>query len=50
MVLTERKEHLDFLPTELRKDASNVIVMHGGMGKKRRAVVDEQMKSVPQTE
>ncbi len=50
LVLTERKEHLEFLATELRKDVSNVIVMHGGMGKKQRAAVDKQMRSVPQTE
>jgi superfamily II DNA or RNA helicase len=50
LVLTERREHLEFLAAELRKDTSNVIVMHGGMGKKQRAAVDEQIKSVSQTE
>jgi superfamily II DNA or RNA helicase len=50
LVLTERKEHLEFLAAELRKDASSVIVMHGGMGKKQRAAVDDQIRSVPQTE
>lgn len=50
LVLTERREHLGLLAAELRKDCSNVIMMHGGMGKKQRAAVNEQMKSVPQTE
>lgn len=50
LVLTERKEHLDLLASGLRKTVPNVIVMQGGMGKKLRTAVDEQMRSVPQSE
>jgi superfamily II DNA or RNA helicase len=50
LVLTERKGHLENLALELRKDVPHVIVMQGGMGKKQRTAVDEQMKSVPQDE
>lgn len=48
LVLTERKEHLERLASELRKDISNVIVMQGGMDKKQRTAANEQMRSVPQ--
>jgi len=50
LVLTERKEHLERLALELRKDVPNVIVTQGGMGKKRRAAVNEQMRTIPQDE
>ena len=50
LVLTERKGHLDLLASELRKTVPNVIVMQGGMGKKLRTAVDEQIRSVPQDE
>jgi superfamily II DNA or RNA helicase len=50
LVLTERKEHLELLATELRKDIPNVVVMHGGMGKKQRAAVENQMTSISPSE
>jgi superfamily II DNA or RNA helicase len=50
LILTERKEHLEFLAAELRRDVPNVIVMHGGMGKKQRAALDEQLRAIPSSE
>ena len=50
LVLTERKEHLALLAAELHKDVRHVVVMHGGMGKKQRAALQEQRLSVPQDE
>jgi len=47
LVLTERTEHLEYLAAELRRSVQHVIVMRGGMGKKQRTVVNEQMASVP---
>lgn len=47
LVLTERTEHLEYLAAELRRSAKHVVVMRGGMGKKQRAVLNEQINSVP---
>jgi hypothetical protein len=42
VVITERKEHLEFFATELNKAIKNVIVLRGGMGaRQRKAVADE---------
>lgn len=50
LVLTERREHIEFLARELEKHARHVIVLQGGMGKKQRAVMDERLKTIPQDE
>lgn len=50
LVLTERTEHLEHLAAELRRGTHHVIVMRGGMGKKQRASVIEQINSVPARE
>ena len=46
LVLTERKEHLEYLATTLQKDVPHVIVMQGGTGKKQRAAIQEQIQSI----
>jgi superfamily II DNA or RNA helicase len=50
LVLTERTDHLEYLAAELRRSVRHVIVMRGGMGKKQRAAVLEQINSVPARE
>ena len=50
LVLTERTEHLEYLAAELRRSTPHVIVMRGGMGKKTRVAVSEQLKAVPANE
>ena len=47
LVLTERREHLEYLARELQKRVRHVIVLQGGMGKKQRAAVDELLKTLP---
>ena len=37
LVLTERRDHLDLLHSRLREHSANVIVLHGGLAKRKRA-------------
>ena len=50
VVLTERREHLDLLANLLDQHIRNVIVMAGGMGKKQRKQLAEQITSLPANE
>ncbi len=47
VLLTERREHLDLLAGLLSQRIQNVIVMTGGMGKKQRQRLAEQIASIP---
>ncbi len=47
VLLTERREHLDLLAGLLSQRLQNVIVMTGGMGKKQRQRLAEQIASIP---
>jgi superfamily II DNA or RNA helicase len=50
IVLTERRDHLQFLAEELRNFARHVVVLRGGMtGKERRRSAD-QLASIPNNE
>ena len=50
VVITERKEHLEFLTAALSKSVKNAIALKGGMGAKQRMTVAEQLASIPDTE
>ncbi|HOP80636.1 MAG TPA: restriction endonuclease subunit R, partial [Armatimonadota bacterium] len=50
VVITERKEHLEFLAAELSKAVKNVIVLKGGMGARQRKAVAEELAAIPDTE
>jgi superfamily II DNA or RNA helicase len=50
LVLTERTDHLEYLAAKLRRTVQHVIVMRGGMGKRQRAAVVEQINSVSSRE
>ncbi len=50
LLLTERKEHLTHLASRLEGFALNVIVLRGGLGKKQRQQIEEQMKAIPDGE
>ena len=50
ILLTERKDHLEFLAGELRDSVKNVIVLKGGMGVKQRRKVMEQLADIPKYE
>jgi superfamily II DNA or RNA helicase len=47
LVLTERREHLELLYGKLRNFAKNIVVFHGGMSKKKRQTVMEQLRAIP---
>jgi len=47
VLLTERREHLDELANLLAQHIQNVIVMKGGMGKRQREQLAEQIASLP---
>ena len=50
LLLTERTEHLELLAGKLKNFARNMIILKGGMGKKQRTAVNEQMKAIPDRE
>ena len=50
VVLTERREHLETLSNALRSHVVHVVVLHGGMGVKRRREVTQQLLDIPPEE
>ncbi len=50
LLLTERTEHLDLLAGRLKNFARNMIILKGGMGKKQRTAINDQMKAIPDRE
>lgn len=50
ILLTERKEHLEYLAGELRDTVKHLVVLHGGMGVKQRCKVMEHLASIPDDE
>jgi superfamily II DNA or RNA helicase len=50
VLLTERREHLDLLAGLLSQHIQNVIMMTGGMGKKQRQRLAEQIADIPADE
>ena len=50
ILLTERKDHLEYLAGELRDTVKNLVVLHGGMGVKQRHKVMEHLASIPDNE
>lgn len=47
MILTERTEHLDILQDALAPYVEHLIVLRGGMGKKRLNEILQQLASIP---
>jgi len=47
VLLTERREHLELLAGRLTQQIQNVIVMAGGMGKRQRKQLSEQISRIP---
>jgi superfamily II DNA or RNA helicase len=50
VVLTERRDHLELLVSQLESSVRNLVVLKGGMGTKRRRAVAEQLASIPEDE
>lgn len=46
ILLTERTSHVEYFQNRLEKFAKNVIVMRGGLGKKQREALRQQIASV----
>lgn len=50
VLLTERREHLAYFADALADKVKNIIVLSGGMGRKQRASMMDQLKQIPQDE
>ncbi len=50
LVLTERTEHLKILSEMLGASAKNLVILKGGMGKRQREAVLDQLRSIPDNE
>ena len=47
IVLTERRDHLEFLAERLKPFARNLVTLSGGMGKRDRRAATEQLATIP---
>jgi superfamily II DNA or RNA helicase len=50
LLLTERKDHLEYFARRVKGFARNVIVLKGGMGQNQRREIREKMKAIPDSE
>ena len=50
ILLTERKDHLDYLASRLERFARHLVVLRGGMSARERCVVRERLAGIPDTE
>ena len=50
LLLTERKDHLEFLADKLRAFTRHLIVLQGGMTSKKRKEVEAQLENIPDHE
>ena len=50
ILLTERRNHLEYFAERLKRVARNLVILQGGMSKKRRAAVAEKLASIPDAE
>jgi superfamily II DNA or RNA helicase len=50
ILLTERKDHLEYFEAQLRPAAHNIVVLQGGMGAKQRQKAAERITTIPSSE
>jgi very-short-patch-repair endonuclease len=50
LVLTERKEHLESLAARLAAHVRHVVILHGGMGRKKTRAVLDRLAAIPADE
>lgn len=50
ILLTERKDHLEYFESQLRPATRNLVVLRGGMGAKQRREVAERIAAIPPNE
>ena len=47
ILLTERRDHLDYFAEKLRKFTRHLVVLHGGMTARGRKAVKDQLSAIP---
>jgi len=47
ILLTERRDHLEYFEAQLRPAARNLVVLQGGMGTKQRRETAERIAAIP---
>lgn len=50
ILLTERKDHLEYFATRLQRVARHLVVLQGGMGAKANRAVQAQLAAIPASE
>ncbi|MCX6054282.1 MAG: DEAD/DEAH box helicase family protein [Chloroflexi bacterium] len=50
VLLTERREHLTYFADTLAGKVKNIIVLSGGMGRKQRILLIDELKRIPENE
>jgi len=50
VLLTERREHLTYFADTLAGKVKNIIVLSGGMGRKQRILLMDELKRIPEDE
>jgi superfamily II DNA or RNA helicase len=50
VLLTERREHLTYFADTLANKVKNIIVLSGGMGRKQRILLMDELKRIPEDE
>jgi superfamily II DNA or RNA helicase len=50
LLLTERRDHLEFLATKLEPASRNLVVLHGGMKPRERSEALARLAAIPATE
>ena len=50
VLLTERREHLTYFADALADKVKNIIVLSGGMGRKQRILLMDELKRIPEDE
>jgi superfamily II DNA or RNA helicase len=50
IVLTERRDHLEFFEAQLRGVVRNLLVLRGGMGRKQRLECQQRLADIPASE
>jgi superfamily II DNA or RNA helicase len=50
ILLTERKDHLEYFEAQLRPAARNLVVLQGGMGAKQRRNAADRIAAIPSSE
>ena len=50
VLITERREHLEYLSENLKPSIKHVIVMHGGMSETTRKKLNIELQNIPATE